>query len=258
MRISSCFVSRRVARGRLTSDSSHNRIESNSRVGLVHAGCAGAWTSTNPRKPSRLLLPNCYHLDGQAAACSRAETCRTLALLSNLSNIHSTSGGGSMARAVKYTKEMLEEAVRASSSMAAVLRCLGLRPAGGAPTRTFPDVSEASGSIHPTSLGSPARASTRLTTGTIGKLCSQSGPRLPPVPAHQLRRALFEYGISHICALCGIDSVWNGMPLTLHVDHIDGNPNDSRPGNVRFLCPNCHSQTPTYAGRNLRQRDARD
>ncbi len=93
MRISSCFVSRRVARGRLTSDSSHNRIESNSRVGLVHAGCAGAWTSTNPRKPSRLLLPNCYHLDGQAAACSRAETCRTLALLSNLSNIHSTSGG---------------------------------------------------------------------------------------------------------------------------------------------------------------------
>lgn len=251
------FVSRRVTRGRLTSDSSHNRIESNSRVGLVRAGCAGAWTSTNPRKPSRLLLPNRYHLDGRPAACPRAETCRTLALLSNLSNIHSTSGG-SMARAVKYTKEMLEEAVRASSSMAAVLRCLGLRPAGG--THTY--ISRRIRSLgldtsHFTGKPGPGEY-TPHNRHNWQTLLTERPEGSRRVPAHQLRRALFEYGISHICALCGIDSVWNGMPLTLHVDHIDGNPNDSRPGNVRFLCPNCHSQTPTYAGRNLRQRDARD
>ena len=40
------------------------------------------------------------------------------------------------------------------------------------------------------------------------------------------------------------------MSLILHVDHIDGNYLDCRPRNVRFMCPNCHSQTATWAGGN--------
>jgi len=49
------------------------------------------------------------------------------------------------------------------------------------------------------------------------------------------------------CAICKIGE-WQGQSLTLHFDHIDGNSkNDSRE-NVRFLCPNCHSQTETYCG----------
>ncbi len=51
------------------------------------------------------------------------------------------------------------------------------------------------------------------------------------------------------CAHCGI-SEWNGSAITLEVEHIDGNSEDSSPGNVCLLCPNCHSQTPTYKGRN--------
>jgi 5-methylcytosine-specific restriction endonuclease McrA len=51
------------------------------------------------------------------------------------------------------------------------------------------------------------------------------------------------------CEECGI-SDWQGKKLTLHVDHKDGNPGDSRPENLRLLCPNCHSQTPFLGNAN--------
>lgn len=59
--------------------------------------------------------------------------------------------------------------------------------------------------------------------------------------------------LSHLrgyrCVVCGI-SEYNGMPITLQVDHIDGNPGNHFPSNVRLICPNCHSQTDTYSGAN--------
>ena len=61
----------------------------------------------------------------------------------------------------------------------------------------------------------------------------------------QLTRALIESGIPYECKECGTTE-WQGKPLTLDVDHIDGNPLDCRIENVRFLCPNCHRQTPTF------------
>lgn len=51
------------------------------------------------------------------------------------------------------------------------------------------------------------------------------------------------------CARCGIDS-YNGLPITLQVDHIDGNAGNNLPSNLRLLCPNCHSQTETFGGKN--------
>lgn len=51
------------------------------------------------------------------------------------------------------------------------------------------------------------------------------------------------------CALCGLGPAWNGSPLTLQLDHVNGNNTDHRLENLRLLCPNCHSQTPTYAGK---------
>lgn len=51
------------------------------------------------------------------------------------------------------------------------------------------------------------------------------------------------------CKECGI-SEWYGVQLSLHLDHINGVRNDNRLENLRFLCPNCHSLTSTYAGKN--------
>ncbi len=65
-----------------------------------------------------------------------------------------------------------------------------------------------------------------------------------------LTRALIESGIAYECGLCGCDGIWQGMPLTLEVDHVDGDYRNNLIDNLRFLCPNCHRQTPNFAGRS--------
>lgn len=52
------------------------------------------------------------------------------------------------------------------------------------------------------------------------------------------------------CLFCGI-SIWRGRSITLELDHIDGNSSNNVRENLRLLCPNCHSQTPTWRGRNI-------
>lgn len=54
-----------------------------------------------------------------------------------------------------------------------------------------------------------------------------------------------------ICELCKIGPIWNNLPLTLQIDHINGNNKDNRIENLRFLCPNCHSQTDTFGAKNI-------
>lgn len=65
-----------------------------------------------------------------------------------------------------------------------------------------------------------------------------------------LKRCLLEYGVPYKCNCCGI-SDWQNKPITLEIDHIDGIRNHNEPSNLRFLCPNCHSQTDTWRGRNI-------
>ncbi len=50
------------------------------------------------------------------------------------------------------------------------------------------------------------------------------------------------------CAICGI-SEWNHKPLTLRLDHINGNRTDDRLENLRWVCPNCDSQLDTYCNK---------
>ncbi len=68
------------------------------------------------------------------------------------------------------------------------------------------------------------------------------------------RRIIKESLIPYECMGDGCDLkgsvLWAGRPISLHLDHINGVRNDHRISNLRWLCPNCHSQTETYCGRN--------
>lgn len=53
------------------------------------------------------------------------------------------------------------------------------------------------------------------------------------------------------CQNCSI-SDWNGNSLSFECDHIDGDGSNNRLSNARLLCPNCHSQTPTFRAKNIK------
>lgn len=68
----------------------------------------------------------------------------------------------------------------------------------------------------------------------------------------RLKKRIIREGImEYKCAKCGNTGTWNGKELTLQLEHKNGIHNDHRLSNLEFLCPNCHSQTDTYSGRNI-------
>ena len=92
---------------------------------------------------------------------------------------------------------------------------------------------------------------------SINKQMIESGEKTTgsSVRKFLLQRAEFK------CEICSLPSEWQGNPLTLQIDHIDGNSDNNSLDNLRALCPNCHTQTETWCARNKkntkRQRYAR-
>lgn len=67
------------------------------------------------------------------------------------------------------------------------------------------------------------------------------------------RRLIAEGMVEEVCAVCGLGPLWNGLPLVLVLDHINGVNNDHRRENLRLLCPNCNSQTETFSGKHKKR-----
>jgi hypothetical protein len=148
----------------------------------------------------------------------------------------------------KYSVTQLEAAVRESVSFAGVIRHLGLAQAGGTQAHLARRIrAEGIDTSHFTGRAPATHPPSRLLKPEEILVV------LPPGSARrktkQLRRALEASGVPAICDCCGIGPTWQGRELTLVVDHRNGDWLDNRLDNLRYLCPNCHSQTETWCRR---------
>lgn len=72
--------------------------------------------------------------------------------------------------------------------------------------------------------------------------------------SNTLKKRLIESGLKEDrCELCGCSNEWNGKPIILQLDHINGNHSDNRLDNLRIVCPNCHSQTETFSNKRAKK-----
>lgn len=140
----------------------------------------------------------------------------------------------------RYTKEMLEPIVKASTTMAQVCRTVGLTPSTGSQSylRTRINDFDIDTSHFNKRAWNLGRTGFRL---KAPEAILVAGYNQRP-NAKLTRRAMIAVGMSYQCVKCGNDGYWNGEPLTLEVDHINNDWSDNRRENVQFMCPNCHGQ----------------
>ncbi|CAM5531735.1 HNH endonuclease signature motif containing protein [Streptomyces abikoensis] len=153
----------------------------------------------------------------------------------------------------RWTKEILESAVAASTNMHEVLRRLGLEAVGGHHTNI-------SRRVRMYGI-STSHFETRSRKGKRKRTLAEVLTEQDPAHARRensglLRRAMLKLGVAERCAMCGMEALWQGYPLPLEVDHIDGDWRNNRIENLRLVCPNCHSTTDSYRGRGKGRRTA--
>jgi hypothetical protein len=148
----------------------------------------------------------------------------------------------------RYSRELLAQAVAQSTSVAGVLRHLGVVVAGGTHAHVSRKIKKFGlDTSHFQRYQGNKKQVSRLSAAQILVHDPAATKRRDPM---RLRRALIETGRPYACERCGCDGTWQGESLTLHVDHISGDFRDNRAENLRFLCPNCHALTPNFAGRS--------
>jgi len=156
---------------------------------------------------------------------------------------------------MKYTKEILENAARQADSIYGVMRLVNCPISSGGHCHISArlkkygiDISHFKSSIQQMIEGNERR-NKLLKKKPEEILCISSSEKR--IVRKYLHRALQEIGREYKCEKCQISS-YNDCPITLEVDHINGDWKDNRSENLRYLCPNCHSQTDTSHRKNMK------
>lgn len=154
---------------------------------------------------------------------------------------------------MKYIKEEIEILVLESTSFSEVLRKLGKAVKGGNVNHLKSKIKEFNIDIsHFRGRGWKKFSKGNIPENkiTIEKLKELYLNENSEISTYRLKNYLFRFEIlENKCFECSLSGNWNGKPISLQLDHINGKREDNRLENLRILCPNCHSQTDTYSGK---------
>jgi len=153
-----------------------------------------------------------------------------------------------------YTDTELINAVKVSKSYSNVLKILGLKKAGGTQVNIRKhivllkcDISHFTGMLW--SKGKTLLDDERLSSRKKNEIFIENSKFAKSYIRNLIKKQnLIEWK----CQLCSNDGNWNDKKLNLQLDHINGISTDQRLENLRFLCPNCHSQTDTFCAKNIK------
>lgn len=147
-----------------------------------------------------------------------------------------------MGKRISVSDEQIVEAALKSPSGAAAAVVLGIK------YDTFRVHAKRLGVFNPNPSGKGINKP--ITDERKFNLSDILGGKHPQYPTGKLKKRLLDEKIFfNVCSECGIKE-WNGKNIVMHLDHKDGNRHNHSLDNVRMLCPNCHSQTDTYCGKN--------
>jgi len=147
----------------------------------------------------------------------------------------------------KYTDEQVGEAIERSFSWVETAVKLGLSKSGGSNNKTLKKIAEKYNFDYSHFKGQGwnlgGKANNTIPLNDLLKKGSLAR-------SDTLKKKLIKNDIlKNICSECGQLPFWNNKPLTLELDHIDGDNTNNELSNLRILCIHCHSQTPTFRGR---------
>ena len=147
---------------------------------------------------------------------------------------------------MKVDKDKIIEACNTASSMAEAASKFDIN------FQTFRKYAKELGVWNPNQSGSGQLKSKADGNGKYALSDILEG-KYPHYSSHKLRLRLIKSGLKQdVCEECGQSNVYNGKPLSMQLDHINGDHYDHALKNLRIMCPNCHTQTSTHGSKKLK------